>query len=428
MSFQARLLSLTQQTATSENDARYSVSTADPDIVCVLPKSRTPTVGCTLRSLSHNLALLPPRGLARAYWLQSEKPSGPGDAATDSLNCLLIPFPYSISARCFEGHREGSETWGWFELNPNWCLPTPQFEKQSFSAFLKFVMDLVERAKRDVGEVHAIVFPESSLSSATFRALAAELETNSKVELLVAGLFDLADEDGKNVRRGNFAALAVLGEDGLTSFREKHHRWRLDQNQIQTYALGSALDPSVGWWENIDILSRSLDIYVLRGTTTVTTLICEDLARTDPCQELVRGIGPNLVFALLMDGPQLKARWPSRYATVLAEDPGSSVLSLTSLGLIQRSNAAGRVPSSRVVGLWRDDRGDSVELQLPEGAHALCLSLRATGFSEHTLDGRDDANTSESWRMVGIQPVTAACPNMDILNGQWPNVSRNEGQ
>ena len=46
----------------------FTLSKADRDQICVLPKSRTPKVGCTIRSLSHNLALLPARGLARAYW------------------------------------------------------------------------------------------------------------------------------------------------------------------------------------------------------------------------------------------------------------------------------------------------------------------------------------------------------------------------
>jgi hypothetical protein len=77
------------------------------------------------------------------------------------------------------------------------------------------------------------------------------------------------------------------------------------------------------------MFNRSLDVYVLRGTSTLTTLICEDLAWNDSCQELVHAIGPNLVFTLLMNGPQLKTRWPARYAKILADDPGSSVLSIT---------------------------------------------------------------------------------------------------
>lgn len=66
-------------------------------------------------------------------------------------------------------------------------------------------------------------------------------------------------------------------------------------------------------------------------------LVCEDLARQDPAADLIRAVGPNLLIALLMDGPQLSGRWPARYASVLAEDPGTSVLTLTSLGMAERS-------------------------------------------------------------------------------------------
>jgi hypothetical protein len=72
-------------------------------------------------------------------------------------------------------------------------------------------------------------------------------------------------------------------------------------------------------------------------------LICEDLARQDPAAELVRAVGPNLLVALLMDGPQLANRWPARYAAVLAEDPGTSILTLTSLGMVERSRPTERI-------------------------------------------------------------------------------------
>jgi hypothetical protein len=335
-------------------------------------------------------------------------------------------MPFRIQAQAIRGVRNDGERWGWFRIEPDWCVasnvtasPTSASELEAFWAF---ILRLIEAAERDVGEVHVLVFPEAALSAAVFRELKTRLEA-THVELLIAGLFDWANAEGGEYTHGNYAALAVIGPDGLISYRQKHHRWRLDGSQIRTYALGASLDPTYGWWEDIDILSRSLDVYVLRGTTTVTTLICEDLARHDPCQELVRGIGPNLVFALLMDGPQLKARWPARYATVLAEDPGSSVLSFTSLGLIERSNATGLVPPSRKIGLWRDDQGETVELNIPNDAHALCLSLQPTRFREHSLDGRSDGGSSESWRLSGVQPVKAdpATPGLsDVLAGRWP--------
>jgi hypothetical protein len=40
-----------------------------PSFCCVQPKTNTPSVGCTLRSLSHHLALLPPEGIVETTWL-----------------------------------------------------------------------------------------------------------------------------------------------------------------------------------------------------------------------------------------------------------------------------------------------------------------------------------------------------------------------
>ncbi|WAC59637.1 hypothetical protein [Brevundimonas sp. SL130] len=405
-----------------------TLSKAQQDHVCVLPKSRTPKVGCTLRSLSHNLALLPSRGLARAYW-SPPPPLRQGDtipSIANPFNLIVIPAPFTIRARAFTGTPAADATWGWFHVEPHWCPRSGEAEKieAGFDAFWAFVASIIERAKEDVGVVHGLVFPEASLSNEVFRKLCERLEDLDQFELVVAGLFDAPDGAG-GIRDGNFAGMARrhCGRDGKMQFdfstREKHHRWRVDKSQIEAYALGSALDASLGWWEHIDILSRSLDIFVLRGGATVTTLICEDLARNDPCQELVRGVGPNLVFALLMDGPQLRDRWPARYATVLAEDPGSSVLTVTSMGLIQRSNASGQFPPSGKVALWRDDTGRTVELSLPTGSHGLCLTLQPTQLTERTLDGRDDEGGAQSWRLTGILPVKGNT-NEEILAGDWP--------
>ncbi|MCP3406137.1 hypothetical protein [Bradyrhizobium sp. CCGB01] len=177
--------------------------------------------------------------------------------------------------------------------------------------------------------------------------------------------------------------------------REKHHRWKLNSSQIETYDLG--LDQNKSWWEHLSILSRSLDVLVFRGNSTLTTLICEDLARVDPCQAVVRGIGPNLLIALLMDGPQLENRWPARYATVLAEDPGTSVLTLTSFGLIARQNELGRFPQASAIALWKDDVNGAKKLELPRDSDALILELVAEGKTERTLDGRSDDGSTHRW-------------------------------
>ncbi|BBK41407.1 hypothetical protein STVA_14270 [Allostella vacuolata] len=403
--------------ADGEGSGAYTISAAAPDIACVLPKSRTPALGCTLRSLSHNLALLPPRGLARARW---NAPLGSAREPTHApapLNLILIPYPYEIPARAFRADGLSPPgtvgAWGWFKVAP---LPEacPADDRHPYDELTQFVCALIKDAERDLSDVHGIVFPELALSRPCFDHLVEELiRAFPSLELIISGLH--SDEHG---RPGNFAAAIIAPPRSslpgpmekqaamVRDIRQKHHRWKLDHGQIASYALGASLDPSRTWWEKLDVLSRSLTIGVLRGETTVTTLICEDLARVDPAQELLRAIGPNIVIALLMDSAQLIARWPGRYATVLAEDPGSSVLTLTSLRLIERVNRTGYHPKSRCVALWRDDR-ELRELHLPHGSDALCITLTPIQTRQATLDGRTGDANSQAWRLTGVVPLAA---------------------
>lgn len=426
-SAQAANAELPLRVAVKTGNPAYTLSRANRDQVCVLPKSRTPRVGCTLRSLSHHLALLPPRGLARAYWSPDPNViSEAGEPAAAPFNLVVAPIPYRIRATAFRGAPSDDRTWGWFDVDPHWCRRSDNpAREEGFTEFSAYVQQLLDSASRDVGPIHALVLPEVALSDFAFRRLCRELQNRRDFELLISGLFDATFEG--ILRSGNFAAMARMtrgAEPGFNiSIREKHHRWKLDSAQIETYALGSALNVEHSWWERLEIQGRSLDLFVVRGGATVTTLICEDLARSDPCQELVRGIGPNLVFALLMDGAQIKERWPARYATVLADDPGSSVLTLTSLGLVHRANETGRFESARQIGLWRDDAGKVVELTMKDDAQALCLSLQPTVTTERTLDGRRDAGDAQSWRLTGISPIRVdqTLGGAAILAGEWPS-------
>lgn len=71
-----------------------------PSELCVQPKSRTPQVGYTLRSLSHNLALLPSVGEVRTEWRLAAWESV---ETTKPLNLLLVPYPYRVEGTCFRG-------------------------------------------------------------------------------------------------------------------------------------------------------------------------------------------------------------------------------------------------------------------------------------------------------------------------------------
>ncbi|NTJ36284.1 hypothetical protein G6K86_32285 [Agrobacterium rhizogenes] len=390
--------------------APFSLSLAAEDLVCVQAKARTPSVGCTLRSLTHHLALLPPRGQVRARWVApviGQEPPG------EKLGLLLVPFPYQISDETFQqGEVDGSDHWGWFEVKQTW-LPL-NTNKTKRAEFVTFVIDLVRSARESGAIVNAVVLPELALNYLQFRALADALAKDEKIDFLISGI-----SQDESRRRGNFVAIApffLLGRErdaditswqGLILIREKHHRWKLDKGQIERYKLTN-LDEDKSWWENLTILSRSLDFLVYRGNTSLTTLICEDLARVDPCQAVVRAIGPNLLIALLMDGPQIGERWPGRYATVLAEDPGTSVLSLSSFALIARQNDLGGFDQASSVALWKDESKGPKKLELHRDADALALELEPVEKEERSLDGRADGGSSIRWEYLGHSQVKAS--------------------
>lgn len=429
--------SLTAGGSLSDQDDQrlYTLSSANPDVVCVLPKSRTTQVGCTLRCLSRNLALLPPRGLTRANWVYGQPPRG-NDEKGKPLNLLLIPYPYNVEAKAFVQEATSLESdhtqpakkpFGFFSVKPALAIdartvrsgkgtkaddvgkPTPR----SLEEFDAFLVGLINAMLADYGEVDVLVFPELALSDRLHSRLIELVASRFPgVEVIVAGLNSHRDKGQTEAKSGNFAAITIFstGDNGkrdwFTNIHEKHHRWCLTRDQITTYGLGSALDPSKLWWEHHEIDSRRLTIMAFRQRATAAVLICEDLARTEPAQEVLRAIGPKLIFALLMDGPQLKTRWPARYATVLADDPGSSVLTLTSLALINRTNANGAHPPSTCIGLWRDAEGVTEELKLGAGCQALAISLSQISVCEQTMDGREDPDAA-TWVLSGITPLIA---------------------
>lgn len=222
-------------------------------------------------------------------------------------------------------------------------------------------------------------------------------------------------KDGKGKHKGNYVATYMRSAQvsggsksrwALKHIRPKHHRWRLDVNQLKNYALSQRLCPDKFWWEDIDLPPKEMLFAEFSAGSVLTTLICEDLARIDPCQIALRAIGPNLIFVLLMDAAQVVGRWPYQYAGVLADDPGSSVLTLTSFGLLRRSMLS-EGHTSRSIAVWREPHsGGHRTIDLPKGYHGQLLSLRKEFCMERTLDGRgDNGDSAVAWRFAGLTPV-----------------------
>jgi len=317
-----------------------------------------------------------------------------------------VPGPHCFA--CDPDAREVKDLGRFFELEQKWLRDGKR--RLSARSIANFFLQLVAQAEHEVGEVNGIVLPELSLDDERAMGIAKILAAkNTNLELFIAGV---AAPQGRITRNCAKTFLFKKGRGTrakekrqLLSYWEqsKHHRWRLDANQIRRYSLGDQLEPAGYWWELTNIDKRGCVFYVFRDGMSLATLICEDLARIDPVQSVIRSIGPNLVVALLMDGPQLEKRWSGRYATVLADDPGSAVLTLTSLGLLRRSALPGTEP--RQIGLWKGAEGVTTELNLPKGHHALLLTLTHAGETNYTIDGRSDGESTFKLWLSGISAI-----------------------
>ena len=310
----------------------------DPSRLRVLPRMHTPQNGLTERSLSHYLAL------CDASEVTPQWQSSPF-LQSDSMNLLLIPWPFEVLVNQFRETADAAarlpEGFGFFTFTHD-----SESRPEDLSALVEA---LHAEAKRKLGRIDGVVLPELSITDEQFRALRDRLPPEC---FIVAGV-GRSGTDGKrgtNEVRLSFRSLEDVAQ-------RKHHPWKLDESQVIQYGLGGVLSPYREWWEFTDCTDRHLNFMSISEDLVLCALVCEDLARPDPVANIVRAVGPNLVIALLMDGPQTKERWAARYATVLADDPGCSVLSLTSLGMAQLSRPKPFACRSAVEGsLQRRDR------------------------------------------------------------------------
>lgn len=367
------------------------------DRLSVLPKQHAPQRGLTLRSLSHHLAMSAEPEL-NSRWI------GYDHSVRANLNVLVVPWPLQIPTTAFRvrPHQGLPEKFRYFE-----------FSREGDPELGKRMARYLSAAQAHADRIDFVVLPELSLTPDEYAQVEHVCLEHGVV--LIAGVAEPEGPQG-----GPFNASVVqpaaryhprhpmAWRDRARVTQHKHHRWCLDAWQIPQYGLSGVLPSSRDCWEHIDISQgRTLNFHRFSPWLTLCVLLCEDLARQDPVAGVVRAVGPNLVVALLMDGPQLEGRWGSRYATVLAEDPGCSVLSVTSLGMVTRSRPLrGGVDRSRVVGLFRDVYTGSHELQLDEGAEAGLLSLVTRAGTEFTADGREDGGTASFPVFSGFRSLT----------------------
>ncbi len=372
-----------------------SMARLPADRVSQLPKSRTTSVGITHRSLSR-YSCTTTDGI-KVVWNRipmRRRDSGP---VPRHANVLLLPWPLRIREMDFvpvsgSVHRPEREPFGYFTYEPSEPLD------------LDLVDRLLDAALEEVDGVDVVVLPEGCLDEQDIEDLESLL-ARRKVTMLVSGVRPQPTAPdrfpGNAVHTGLF-----LGGRWWHYRQNKHHRWFLDAGQIEAYNIAGSLHPSVRWWEAMEIPERCVHFLELGGGITVAAVVCEDLARLDGVADLLRSVGPTLIVTLLLDGPQLASRWTARYAGVLADDPGSDVLTLTSLGMAIRSQPRG-MPPSRVIAMWKDPVRGLREIPLEACAQGVLLKAVLGRTARHAADGRLPVDDATDFYVAGVHQLRA---------------------
>ena len=378
-----------------------SLSTISPTVLRVVPRCRSSTGGISIHSLSRHICVEGPQ-VDVAWHRMLSRPIGV-TAPEAHANVLVLPWPLRVRARDFRP--------------VPYALANMDPTRSRFFTFspaevldLRLVDTVVRAALDEAGTVDVVVLPESAITPADIEPLEALLGQYG-IWTLIAGVREPPADGHLGT---NWVHVGVRQEVVWRhAIQHKHHRWRLDGRQIKQYHLGAALDPAMHWWEAVTIPPRSLQI-IDQGGVTFATLVCEDLARLEPVAELVRAIGPSIVVALLLDGPQLASRWTARYASVLADDPGSAVCTVTSYGMVRRCRPPG-CPPSRVVALWKDPFGDVTEIELEEGAQGVLIGTTIETGGSSTADGRRHRASTSTLTLAAVQSIWARdAPQLDL--------------
>jgi hypothetical protein len=375
-----------------------SLARIPTDALRVLPKTLTSPSGTSQRSLSRYACMLGPRIDIRWYKLPARR-RGTGPEA-EAVNLLLLPWPLRVRESDFrplDGSVRGQdgERFGLFQFAPS--------EKLDLD-----LLDRVLLAARDEVEAVDVVFlPETAVDESEVADLEALLDDHG-VGFVNAGVRGHPAQPGGLARNWVHTGISpklqkggrdprATGEEWFHIRQPKLNRWSLDEAQVYQYHLGGVLHPHIRWWEGIEVPPRLLQVVELGEGITLVILVCEDLAQSDGLADVLRAVAPTAVAAFLLDGPQLGSRWAARYASVLADDPGSAVTTLTSFGMTERSRPHGP-DASRVIALWKDPARGLREIPLEPGAQGVLLSTCLDRTKRRSADGRTPvANATETF-------------------------------
>jgi hypothetical protein len=380
-----------------------SLARVSPRSVRVLPKVCTPPTG---RAAFSRYACVQGPGI-QARWHKVPARHRGTDVTSEYATLLLLPWPMLVRESDFRpvqgSVQMAKEPYGFFEFRPAEGLD----------------LDLLDRvlvaARQEVNSVDGVLLPESAVAQEDIAALE-DLLYRHGVIMLMTGVRERSRQRGR--LPGNWLHIGIsprlekgagppAAEGPWFHLRQnKHHRWSLDEIQIFQYHLGGALHPRVRWWEAMEVPRLAVE-FVEVAELTMVGLVCQDLAENDEVAALIRSVGPTVVMTVLLDGPQLTSRWAARYASVLADDPGSAVLTLTSYGMAQRSRPHGHDPSP-VIALWKDPSRGVREIPLEAGAQGVVVTVCMSRATRRSADGRRPVDNGTVCYDAAVHQVRAA--------------------
>jgi len=311
---------------------------------CVLPKCLKSDSSTTLRALSENLCYLQ-ASTAIARWIipnylipssftfvdsggasdsdqydveriaETPDAAEQADACKNVTNILIIAYPWKISDACFR-----KVGYGRFDFDP------PQVGEN---------IDPISTVLSKDNAIEIVIFPELALQQDDYerikQLLQRKVEESKKAMLLVSGI------SACRVNGLKFSIIAPGGGISEDFFQNKHHPWRLDGHQFRQYGLENVFSSENELLESCEINPKDIYFVRFRADLCVCFMICEDIRQPEPIAEIIRHVAPNLIVALLLDGPQIPARWCGTAAKRLSEGCGATVLTVTSSGMVKRS-------------------------------------------------------------------------------------------
>ena len=327
-----------------------------PTLVRVLPKVSTPPTG---RSAFSRYACVQGPGID-ARWHKIPARHRGTDLRSEYANLLLLPWPLRVQASDFHPLEARCSAW------PRSPTDSSSSPRPKGSTWTSWIGCWSPPAKRRAASMSCCC-PESAVDEGEIDDLETLLDRHGVI-MLQAGVRQRSRQPGQfpgnwmhigtnpETRERRAASTADRTNRGFTSARTSTTAGRSTRTRSTSTTWEAPFTrTSAGGRPWRSRAARSISSK--SPNSTLVSLVCEDLAHNDDLAQLIRSVGPTIVATRSWTDPS-SSRWTARYASVLADDPGSAVLTLTSYGMVERSRPHGR-DASRVIALWKDPHRDS---------------------------------------------------------------------